>query len=197
MALTLKLRQGTKAQLGTLEAGMTLGEPLYVTDTLEVFVATGATTKRTIALDLNDFDALAHGDVHADDLIYMYDVSVASTSPKARKITFDNFKTALNIPAGSTDEKVATASGQTAGYLGTNGTDGVLRVNTAGLAMAHNTGVTTLALSFASQAQGDIIYRGATDWARLETGTAGQILRAGGAGANPSWISLIDGGTFS
>jgi hypothetical protein len=195
--LTIKLRQGTKAQLGSLVTGMTLGEPLYVTDTYELFMGTGAETKKAIAIDLADFDALAHGDVHADDLLYMYDVSVAATSPKARKITFDNFKTALNIPAGASDEKVATASGQTAGYLGTNGTDGVLRVNTAGLAMAHDTGVTTMSLSFASQAQGDIIYRGATDWARLATGAATTLLQAGGAGANPSWTSTIDGGAFA
>jgi hypothetical protein len=193
MALTIKLRQGTKAQLGSLVSGMTLGEPLYVTDTLEVFVATGAETKKTIAIDLADFDAISS--VHTDDLLYMYDVS--ETGVKARKITFANFKTALNIPSESTDEKVAVASGQTAGYLGTNGTDGVLRVNSAGLAMSTNEGITTMALSFASQAQGDIIYRGATDWARLATGTAGQLLQAGGAGANPSWVSTIDGGTFS
>ena len=112
-------------------------------------------------------------------------------------MTFDNFKTALNIPAGSTDEKVATASGDTAGYLGTNGTDGVLRVNAAGLAMSNSASVTTMSLSFESQAQGDIIYRGASNWARLATGTAGQLLQAGGASANPSWISTIDGGSFS
>ena len=195
MALTIKLRQGTKAQLGTLVTGMTAGEPLYVTDTLEVYVATGTTTKKTIAIDLADFDAISS--IATDDLLYMYDVSELATTPKARKVTFGDFKTALNIPAGSTDELVAAASGQTAGYLGTNGADGVLRVNAAGLAMSNAANVTTMALSFASQAQGDIIYRGVSDWARLATGTAGQLLQAGGAAANPSWISTIDGGTFS
>ena len=38
-----------------------------------------------------------------------------------------------------------------------------------------------------SAAQGDIIYRGASSWARLSAGTAGQALLTGGAGANPSW----------
>ena len=38
-----------------------------------------------------------------------------------------------------------------------------------------------------SAAQGDILYRGASAWARLGTGTDGQHLKAGGAGANPSW----------
>ena len=80
MALTIKLRQGTKSQLGTLTTGMVTGEPLYVTDTYEVYVATGTTTKKTIAIDLADFDAIAS--IHGDDLLYMYDVSEAATSPK-------------------------------------------------------------------------------------------------------------------
>jgi hypothetical protein len=51
---------------------------------------------------------------------------------KEKKITFDAFKTALNIPAASTDELVAVVSGGTAGYIwGTDGTDGVLRMNTS------------------------------------------------------------------
>ncbi len=41
----------------------------------------------------------------------------------------------------------------------------------------------------ASQAQGDILYRGASAWSRLGTGTAGQLLQAGGAAANPSWTT--------
>lgn len=43
--------------------------------------------------------------------------------------------------------------------------------------------------TIASEAQGDILYRGAAAWARLGTGTAGQLLKSGGAGANPSWAT--------
>ena len=46
-------------------------------------------------------------------------------------------------------------------------------------------------LTVASEAQGDIIYRGASAWARLGAGTASQVLRTGGAAANPSWGSPI------
>lgn len=38
-----------------------------------------------------------------------------------------------------------------------------------------------------SAAQGDVLYRDASAWARLPAGSAGQVLRTGGAGANPSW----------
>jgi len=40
-----------------------------------------------------------------------------------------------------------------------------------------------------SAAQGDILYRGASSWARLGAGTSGQFLTSGGAAANPSWTS--------
>ena len=40
-----------------------------------------------------------------------------------------------------------------------------------------------------SEAQGDILYYTGSAWARLGTGTAGQLLKSGGAGANPSWTT--------
>jgi hypothetical protein len=40
-----------------------------------------------------------------------------------------------------------------------------------------------------SAAQGDILYRDGGSWARLAAGTAGQLLKTGGAAANPSWLS--------
>jgi len=61
----------------------------------------------------------------------MHDASEASTQ-KEKKITFNAFKTALNIPTASTDELVAVVSGGTAGYIyGTDGTDGVIRLNSS------------------------------------------------------------------
>jgi hypothetical protein len=58
----------------------------------------------------------------------MHDAS--ATGVKEKKILFNDFKSALNIPAASTDEKVAVISGGTAGYIwGTNGTDGVFRMS--------------------------------------------------------------------
>jgi hypothetical protein len=39
----------------------------------------------------------------------------------------------------------------------------------------------------ASAAQGDILYRGASSWARLGAGTSGQFLKTLGTGANPAW----------
>lgn len=194
MAVRIKLRQGLKAALPT--TGMEVGEPLFCTDTQELFIANAATTKIPVTTDIAAMGAI--GTVADDDLLQMSDTSVAAGSPRIKKIAFSDFKTALNIPAGSSDEKVSAASGATAGYLGTNGADGVLRTDAAGLKMvagAANAYV-TLGLSFAGEAQGDIIYRGASAYARLGVGAAGTLLQAGGAGTNPTWINTIDGGTF-
>jgi hypothetical protein len=42
-------------------------------------------------------------------------------------------------------------------------------------------------------AQGDILYRGATQWNNLPHGTAGQVLTTQGAAANPSWTTVSGG----
>ncbi len=41
-----------------------------------------------------------------------------------------------------------------------------------------------------SAAQGDILYRGSSSWARLAAGTSGQVLKTQGSSANPVWATL-------
>lgn len=50
-------------------------------------------------------------------------------------------------------------------------------------------------ITIPSQAQGDVLYRGASAWERLPAGTNGQLLRTNGAAANPSWQSVPVQGT--
>lgn len=45
-----------------------------------------------------------------------------------------------------------------------------------------------------SVAQGDILYRGSSGWARLGAGTSGQFLQTLGTGANPAWAGGAIGG---
>lgn len=52
------------------------------------------------------------------------------------------------------------------------------------------------ALGFTSQAQGDLLYRGASSWARLPAGTSGHFLKTQGAGANPTWAAAGGAWTF-
>ena len=123
----LQLRRGLKAALPT--SNMLAGEPLVTTDRGTLHVATDATTKLPVVPAIDDLVTLASV-TEASDLLIMHDAD--GTGQKEKKITFEAFKTALNIPAGSSDEKVAVVSGGTSGYLwGTDGSDGVLRMDTS------------------------------------------------------------------
>lgn len=122
----IQLRRGLKANLPS--SSMLAGEPHITTDRGTLHVATDATTKIPVVPALDDLVTLASID-GASDLLIIHDAS-ESSGQKEKKITFDSFKTALNIPSGSTDEKVAVVAGGTAGYIwGTDGTDGVIRLN--------------------------------------------------------------------
>lgn len=121
----LQLRRGLKTNLPT--TGMLAGEPHITTDRGTLHVATDATTKLPVVPAIDDLATLASVDGTAD-LLIMHDSS--ATGQKEKKITFDAFKTALNIPAGSSDEQVAVVAGGTAGYIwGTTGLDGIIRLN--------------------------------------------------------------------
>lgn len=123
----IQLRRGLKANLPT--SGMLAGEARVTTDRGTLHVATDATTKIPVVPAIDDLTTLASVDGTAD-LLIIHDAS--ATGQKEKKITFDSFKTALNIPISSTDEKVAVVSGGTSGYVwGTDGTDGVLRMNSS------------------------------------------------------------------
>ena len=123
----IQLKRGLKANLPT--TGMLAGEPMVTTDRGTLHVATDATTKLPVVPAIDDLSTLASID-GASDLIMVHDAD--GTGQKEKKITFDAFKTALNIPAGSTDEKVAVVAGGTAGYIwGTDGTDGLIRMNSS------------------------------------------------------------------
>lgn len=121
----IQLKRGLKANLPS--SGMLAGEAHFTTDRGTLHVATDATTKLPIVPAIDDLQILASID-GAADLLIIHDAN--GTGQKEKKVTFDAFKTALNIPAGSSDEKVAIVSGGTSGYLwGTDGTDGILRMN--------------------------------------------------------------------
>lgn len=66
----------------------------------------------------------------------------------------------------------------------------VLARKTAGSGDVEEATLSEILDFIASAAQGDILYRGATEWARLAAGTSGQFLKSQGAGANPIWASI-------
>ena len=124
----IQIKRGLKVNLPT--TGMLPGEQHFATDRGTLHIATSATTTVPVVPPIDDLATLASVDGTAD-LILIHDASEAATQ-KEKKITFNAFKSALNIPAASTDEKVAVVSGGTSGYIwGTDGTDGVIRMNTS------------------------------------------------------------------
>lgn len=123
----IQLKRGLKANLPT--SGMLPGEVMVTTDRGTAHVATDATTKLPVVPAIDDLTTLASVN-GAADLLLIHDAD--GVGQKEKKITVDAFRAALNIPPASTDEKVAVVSGGAAGYIwGTDGTDGVLRLNSS------------------------------------------------------------------
>lgn len=123
----IQLKRGLKANLPT--SGMLAGEAHFTTDRGTLHVATDATNKLPLVPAIDDLVTLASVN-GATDLILIHDAD--GVGQKEKKITFDSFKTALNIPAASTDEKVSVVSGGTSGYIwGTDGSDGIFRMNSS------------------------------------------------------------------
>ena len=123
----IQLKRGLKANLPT--AGMLVGEPMITTDRGTLHVALDAVNKLPVVPAIDDLVTIGAVD-GANDLLIIHDIS--ATGQKEKKITVNDLRAALNIPAGSSDEKVAVVSGGTAGYMwGTDGTDGILRMNSS------------------------------------------------------------------
>lgn len=123
----IQLKRGLKANLPT--AAMLAGEAHFTTDRGTLHIATGATTALAIVPAIDDLVNLPSIDGSAD-LLLIHDASASGV--KEKKISFNDFKSALAIPAGSTDEKCSVVSGGTAGYIwGTDGTNGIVRMNSS------------------------------------------------------------------
>lgn len=123
----IQIKRGLKANLPT--ASMLAGEQHFTTDRGALYVADSTTTTMPVVPPIDDLAAIPSVD-GAADLILMHDAS--ATGVKEKKITFNDFKTALAIPPASSDEKVSVVNGGTPGYIwGTDGTDGIFRMNSS------------------------------------------------------------------
>lgn len=105
-------------------------------------------------------------------------VGIGTSSPAAKLDVDGTLKVSGTLTASGT----VAASGTV--ELG-HATDTTLSRAAAGvLAVEGN-----LVPSPASQAHGDVLYRGASGWERLAAGTSGQYLKTQGTGAAPAWDS--------
>lgn len=68
---------------------------------------------------------------------------------------------------------------------------------TTSAANAADVSFSTFLDAAVSAAQGDVIYRNATNWVRLAAGTSGNFLQTQGVSANPQWAPAAGGGTVT
>lgn len=78
------------------------------------------------------------------------------------------------------------------GYVGSHlDIGGQLLAGSQNYAVTTTTGMLVATMmTFGAEAQGDVIYKGASVWTRLAPGTSGFGLRTQGAGANPLWADM-------
>lgn len=107
---------------------------------------------------------------------------------------------AINI-SGSAASASGLESGVALGNIGAAGlsysyiqnvsvTKRLLGRNSSGAGVVQEVTLSQLLDWVGTTAQGDILYRGSSGWARLGAGTSGQVLVTGGPGGNPSWGSV-------
>jgi hypothetical protein len=76
-----------------------------------------------------------------------------------------------------------------AARLTVTATQRLLGRNSSGAGAAEEVTLSQLLDWIGSAAQGDLLYRGASSWARLAAGTSGHFLKTNGAGADPTWAA--------
>jgi len=214
MSVTIRLRRGTRANLPA--SGLAIAEPLFSTDRHTLHVAEDATTPVPVVPAIDELTTLS-GVNATDDFLIMHDAS--ATGVHEKKITFQAFKSALNIPETSTDELVAASDGGEAGYLWDNaGSGGVLRVGD-GLDYsldATNGDFVTIALdlnlsaTFTGDGAGTAldIANGVVSYAmltsalqdtiddKLDAAATDSSIDGDGTAGDPLSVAIVDGGQF-
>lgn len=110
----IQIKRGTKASKPT--TGTLNGELHLTTDALNLYTGNVSGSLSPITPPVAELQNITSGTIDINnDLLMLTDVSENGQQEKNVKII--DFKTALNIPPASTDEKVAAASGKPAYYL--------------------------------------------------------------------------------
>lgn len=152
----------------------------YVTDAEKVVIGNTSGTNTGDNATNSQYSGLVTNATHTGDATG----SGALTVEKIRGKTFPT----LGV---SDDEKYPKYDNDTSAFIMTSiaGGGNVTGDDTSTTAqnIVAYSGTGGLNITELTGTQGDILYHNGTSWAKLGTGTAGQILISGGAGANPSW----------
>lgn len=107
--------------------------------------------------------------------------TVAFGTVPATSITFSN------AASGMTATNVQAALDEIDGRFVVSATSRILGRKSASAGDMEECTLSDILDFIGSAAQGDILYRGASGWARLGAGTSGHFLKTNGPAANPSW----------
>lgn len=160
-----------------------------------------------VGLSLSGFLDVAAGNARGD-ILYRSGTSWTVLAPGASGSvlvtqggTADPAWTPLGSLGAGTVTQIVAGSGLDGGTITTAGTISLTNVNGGQIlgnpgtiaATPTSTALTTLLDALYGADQGRILYRGATGWAGLAPGTAGNVLQTGGTAANPSWAAPSGG----
>lgn len=110
-------------------------------------------------------------------------------------ITVGGSGTTMAIDAGAVGTaEIADDAVTYAKIQDVSATDRILGRDSSGAGVIEELTLSAVLDMIGSAAQGDILYRGASGWARLGAGTSGHFLKTQGAGANPTWDAAGGGG---
>lgn len=117
------------------------------------------------------------GTAYMDGVISAYTSATGSLTVTVNTVTGSGTLASWNVFMSGPATLPTLAAGDVLGNAG------------SGSATATDTTLTALIDKAFGSTQGNILYRGASNWGVLAPGAANQVLQTGGAGANPSWAT--------
>lgn len=147
--------------LDTNQTGMTIGDVMYAGNTAGAIASSAGTTEVSVGIAKS-----------ATELYFSPRFTLALTADQQDALAGTSGTPSTSNKYVTADDVSATSAANKIPRFDSNG-----ELDIASM------------LAIASEAQGDILYRGASAWARLGAGTSGQILQTQGAGANPQWVA--------